>query len=168
MPTSRAGKRRSNERGFTYLVVLVAAVVLGIMAEAAVTLTTRAAQAEREAELLFRGVAYRQAIRRYYEAGGVARSYPRRLEDLLTDPRFPGRHHLRALYVDPLSPDGKGEWNLVQSPDGGIAGVASRSRAEPLKKAGFPKGLESFEAAPSYSDWIFLYQPLSPAIPARR
>jgi len=139
--------------------VLVAAVVLGIMAEAAVTLTSHAAKAEREAELLFRGEAYRQAVRSYYEAGVAGKTYPRRLEDLLTDPRFPERHHLRAPYADPLSRDGKGEWNLVLSPDGGIAGVASRSREEPLKKTGFPKGLESFEAAQSYADWVFEYRP---------
>jgi type II secretory pathway pseudopilin PulG len=168
MPISRAGRRRNSERGFTYFIVLVAVTVLGIAAEAAVALTSRAAQAEREAELLFRGEAYRQAIRHYYEAGGVVKTYPRRLEDLLADPRFPERHYLRALYADPLSRDGKGEWNLVLAPDGGVAGVVSRSRAEPLKKAGFPKGLEAFEAARSYADWIFVYQPMMNPVPPRR
>jgi type II secretory pathway pseudopilin PulG len=159
MPTSRAGRLRSRERGFTYLIVLVAVVVLGIVAEVAVALTSHEARAEREAELLFRGDAYRQAIRRYYEAGGVVKTYPRRLEDLLVDPRFPERHYLRMLYPDPLSRDGKGGWNLVHAPDGGIAGVVSRSDAEPLKKAHFPKGLEAFEGAQTYADWVFIYQP---------
>lgn len=159
MPISRAGKPRSSEGGFTYLVVLVAVIVLGILAEAAVTLTSHVAKSEREAELLFRGEAYREAIRRYYEAGGAVKYYPRKLDDLLTDPRFPERHYLRALYTDPVSRNGKGEWNLLRSPDGGIAGVVSASRDEPRKKAGFPKGLESFEAAQSYADWVFEYRP---------
>lgn len=159
MPTSRAGKPQSSERGFTYLVVLVAVIVLGILAEAATILTSHVARSEREAELLFRGEAYREAIRRYYEAGVAGKTYPRRLEDLLSDPRFPERHYLRALYTDPLARDTKGEWNLVRSADGGIAGVVSRSRDAPIKKAGFPRGLESFEAVQSYADWVFEYRP---------
>lgn len=157
MPTSTAGKPRNNQRGFTYVMVLAALVIVGILAESAVALSSHMNQADREAELLFRGQAYRHAIQSYYEAGNPVKTYPRALEDLLKDPRFPNKHHLRALYADPVNA-GK-EWTLIRAPDGGIAGVASASKEEPLKKANFPKGLEKFEAAQSYADWIFEYTP---------
>jgi type II secretory pathway pseudopilin PulG len=139
--------------------VLAAVVVLGILAEAATLMTSRLVQADREAELLFRGQAYRRAIKSHYEAGGPVKAFPRSLEDLLQDPRFPNKRHIRALYPDPVSRDGKKQWLLIRAPDGGIAGVASASRGEPLKKANFPKGLEKFEGAQSYADWIFEYTP---------
>ena len=144
--------------------VLAAVVVVGILAESAVALSSRMTQADREAELLFRGQAYRNAIKSYYEAGNPVKAYPRTLEGLLKDPRFPNKHHLRTLYADPLGQD-KG-WVLIRASDGGIAGVASSSKAEPLKKANFPKGLEKFEAAQSYSDWIFEYTPLPSPVPS--
>lgn len=155
MPISTAGKLPSSQSGFTYVVVLVMAVVLGIVAEAAETLTSHAAQVEKESELLFRGLAYQKAIRSYYLAGGV---YPRSLEDLLKDPRFASRRHLRALYSDPMG-DGTLGWALIRASDGGISGVASQSQQEPIKKAYFTKGLEKFQAATSYSGWIFEYVP---------
>ncbi len=159
MPISRAGAPASSQAGFTYVMVLAAVVVVGILAEVAVVLTSRTVKSERETELLFRGTAYRNAIRSFYEAGSPVRAFPRRLEDLLNDPRFPNRHHLRALYPDPMSPDAKGEWLLIRAPDGGIAGVASSSKEEPLKKGNFPMGLEQFTGARTYADWVFEYQP---------
>lgn len=146
--------------------VLAAVVIVGILADAAVALSSRMTRADREAELLFRGQAYRNAIKSYYEAGNPVKAYPRALEGLLKDPRFPNKHHLRTLYADPLGQD-KG-WVLIRAPDGGIAGVASASKEEPLKKANFPKGLEKFEAAQSYSDWVFEYVPSSSIIPLRQ
>lgn len=148
--------------------VLAIVVVVGILADAAVTLSSRMVQADHEAELLFRGLAYRNAIKSYYEAGNPVKTYPRVLTDLLKDPRFPNRHHLRKLYSDPMAKDNKGEWLLVRAADGGIAGVASASREEPLKRANFPRGLEKLEAAQSYSDWIFEYTPLPSSVPLRR
>jgi type II secretory pathway pseudopilin PulG len=145
--------------------VLAAVVVVGILAESAVALSSRLIQVDREAELLFRGQAYQRAIRSYYEAGKPIKAFPRALEDLLDDPRFPHKRHLRALYPDPLARDGKGEWTLVRAADGGISGVASTSGEEPLKQANFPPGLENFAGAKAYSEWIFEYRPIvtSPA-----
>ena len=60
--------------------VLVAIVLVGIFAGVANIATSRIVQAEREEELLFRGMAYRNAIQRYY---AVAKRYPRSLEELL-------------------------------------------------------------------------------------
>src|SRR3989338_2666836 len=152
--------RRGRESGFTYIMVLVAVVVVGILAEAATLLTSRMTQADREQELLFRGQAYKNAVESYYRAGG---SYPRTLDDLLKDPRTPGvRRHIRSLYPDPFARSDKKEWTLIRAADGGITGVASISTEEPLKKANFPKGLEKFEGTQSYADWKFEYTPGAP------
>jgi type II secretory pathway pseudopilin PulG len=150
MPTSRAGTR-SSQQGFTYAAVLAAVVIVGIAAEVGYLSTSRIVQAEREAELLFRGAAYARAIGRYHRAHGV---YPRALDDLVVDPRSPSQHHIRALYGDPMAPEGQG-WALIPATDGGIAGVASRSKKRPLKRANFPLPFEHFAGAESYSEWLF-------------
>lgn len=159
MPISIAGKPGNKQAGFTYVMVLAAVVIIGILAEAATAVGSRVIHVDREAELLFRGQAYQRAIRSYYEAGNPIKSYPRHLDDLVKDPRFPNRHHLRVLYSDPMARDSKGEWLLVRATDGGIAGVASSSKDEPLKKANFPKGLEKFSDAKTYAEWVFDYIP---------
>ena len=165
MPTSIAGKRISSERGFTYVMVLVAVISLGILMEVATIHTSRAQQAEREAELLYRGLAYRNAIKSYYEAGKPVKKYPKSLEDLVKDPRSVHKRHLRVLYPDPMTRD-KSEWLLVRAIDGGISGVASTSKDAPIKTANFPAGLERLEGAKSYADWIFEYVPLQqPGLP---
>lgn len=164
MPTSTVGKprnSRSRERGFTYAMVLVAIVLIGIFAGAANILTSKIVQADREEELMFRGMAYRSAIQRYY---AVAKRYPRSLDELLKDSRFVHRTHLRAPYPDPMAAargeaGENGGWLLVRAADGGIAGVASKSRQEPIKKANFPPGFEKFESAKSYTEWMFTYEP---------
>jgi type II secretory pathway pseudopilin PulG len=157
---STAGKRRNSQGGFTYVAVLAAVVVAGILVETATTVTSHVVQAEREAELLFRGQAYRNAIKSYYEAG-QSKTYPRSLEDLVRDPRFPNKRHIRVLYPEPMTMRGKGEWVLVHAPNGGIAGVSSPSTAAPIKQGNFPKDLQEFSGATSYSEWIFQYQPLA-------
>jgi type II secretory pathway pseudopilin PulG len=155
-----ANTRMHAQGGFTYVMVLAAVVVVGILADAAVTLSSRVTRAEREAELLFRGQAYQRAIQSYYMSGPSTKTYPRNLEDLVKDPRFPNKRHLRALYPDPMSTSGKGEWFLIRATDGGISGVASASTEEPFKKTNFPKGLEKFDQAKSYTDWVFEYVPI--------
>lgn len=158
MPISTAGNLRSKQRGFTYILVLVAVIVLGIAAETASVPASRRMIAEREQELLFRGQAYRNAIRSYY---ATARRYPRSLNDLLKDPASAHRRYLRTLYADPMSADGKGEWRLIRAADGGISGVASQSNDMPMKQANFPPGWEHFADARSYADWVFEYSPKS-------
>jgi len=146
-----------HQNGFTYVVVLVALVVIALLAQAATQLDSYTVRADKEQELLFRGQAYQSAIEAYYRAGN---RYPRRLQDLLQDPRFHAKKYLRRLYKDPLT---RGEWKLVLAPDGGIAGVASNSKQAPLKKGNFPNKLADFDNAPSYSQWIFAYYPQGPS-----
>jgi type II secretory pathway pseudopilin PulG len=160
MRTSIVGKPPSRSAGFTYVIVLAAVVIVGILAEAAYLTTGRVLQADREAELLFRGHAYRRAIESYHKTNG---SFPRSLEDLLKDSRVASRRHIRDLYADPMAVKATPEWTLVYASDGGISGVASTSRRAPLKIANFSKVFEKFNGAQSYADWIFEYTPPPPA-----
>lgn len=159
MRISTAGNNTipGKQLGYTYLAALAAIVTLSISLSTAVLLNQRKAKAELEAELLFRGSAYIQAIRHYYEAQSGAQRYPSTLEDLIKDPRYVERRHLRQLYPDPLIKDG--EWRLIPAIDGGIKGIASTSKKTPLREKGFPKGLATFENSASYSDWEFIYSP---------
>src|SRR6185436_20792761 len=130
----------------------------GIVIEAAHITTWRLLQTDREAELLFRGRAYREAIKSFYQSNGA---YPRSLEDLLKDPRSASRRHIRELYPDPMSKEEKPEWRLLRSSDGGISGVSSTSKDEPIKQANFPKDFEKFAGAKSYAEWTFDFIPLA-------
>lgn len=148
---------------------MVAVVLVGLAAGVATTTISRVVQAEREKDLLFRGQAYQKAIKSYYDAGPPqAKIFPRSLNDLLQDPRFPGiKRHIRALYPDSMGKTAQ-EWMLVRVPGGGIAGVASKSKDKPLKTGGFPQGLESFTGKTSYAEWVFQYIALpAPVVPAK-
>jgi hypothetical protein len=112
---------------------------------------------EKERELLYVGEQYRKAIELYYAQG---KQYPRELTQLLRDQRVPGvRRYLRKLYRDPMT--AKGEWGLIKTPDGGIAGVYSLSEETPFKQANFKKSEATFTGKAKYSDWKFAYFPQS-------
>lgn len=160
MRTSPAGTTASRQKGFTYAAVLAAVVIVGIAAELTYLSTVRIVQADREAELLFRGQAYYRAIASYYRAN---RSYPRSLDDLLADPHSPSRRHIRALYQDPMAKGAAQGWLLIPAADGGIGGVASRSTDKPIKTANFPMNFNKFNGAKAYSEWVFEYVPQPPA-----
>lgn len=160
MRTSPAGTTASSQKGFTYAAVLAAVVIVGIAAELTYLSTVRIVQADREAELLFRGQAYYRAIASYYRAN---RSYPRSLDDLLVDPHSPSRRHIRALYQDPMAKGAAQDWLVIPAADGGIGGVASRSTDKPIKTANFPLNFNKFNGAKAYSEWIFEYVPRPPA-----
>ncbi len=134
--TSRAGSRNNSgahaQSGFTYIGVLVVVVVIGIMAQTAVMFESHRKKVDLEAELLFRGQAYMAAIRSYYEIEKPANSYPRSLDQLLYDPRFSHRRHIRKLYDDPIT---GGDWVVIRGADGGISGVVSSSEMRPIKQA---------------------------------
>ncbi|HXU92422.1 MAG TPA: type II secretion system protein [Gallionella sp.] len=144
--------------------VLVAVIAMGIFAEVATFYASRSRQMDREAELLFRGTAYRNAIKSYYESGRPIKTYPRSLDDLVKDPRVAHKSHLRMLYPDPFGKKDEG-WKLLRASDGGISGVSSKSTEKPIKTGNFQQGYEKFESASSYSDWAFEFVPMSGVIP---
>jgi type II secretory pathway pseudopilin PulG len=155
-----------SEAGFTYIGILLAMALFGVALGATGDVWRTAAQREREQELLFVGAQFRNAFVSYYGATPAGqRRYPRVLEDLLEDHRFPvPRRHLRRLYADPIT--GKPDWVLVDAPGGGIAGVHSRSEAKPLKTGNFPAQDAKFEGAEHYSDWKFVFEQRAPVAPS--
>jgi len=154
--TTVIGKRARQERGATYIALLIAVAVMGVWLAATANVLHLQTQRDREQELLFIGHQFQQALERYAAATvGAGRRFPTRLEDLLLDERFPQkRRHLRRIYFDPVTTSA--EWGLIRLADGQIVGVHSLSRNEPIKKAGFDLRDAAFADKTSYSDWIFL------------
>ncbi|WP_133175941.1 type II secretion system protein [Yoonia sediminilitoris] len=145
---SKAGR---TDGGYTYVALLV--VLVGITLAAQTTFVPTATKAKRatEAEIIFQGRAYRDAIARYW-AFDEEPAFPSTLDDLLRDPRDPGVKHIRRLYdVD--------NWTAEFRADGGIQGVFPDRRDMPLKQAGFPPDLADFEGKKSYKDWVFRFVP---------
>lgn len=147
------------EQGFSYVVVMFAVAILSIVSVRALETTLTAERRDKEAELLWRGLAYRDAIREYYlNSPGSAQAYPKALSDLLYDSRFTvPRRPLRKLYRDPMTDDG--QWELLRNEAGKLIGVRSRSTLKPFKQGGFAEDLAGFADAAHYSDWKFVYQP---------
>ena len=146
---------KSRQRGFTYLFVLMLIGLVGLGLAAAGTLWRTEAQREREAELLFIGAQYRQAIKSYYELDPNQPRLPQSIDDLLEDHRRaePVRH-LRRAWRDPFG----GEWQWIPSQDKhGIVGLHSTSTLAPFRTSGFSPPFEGFSTAGSYADWRFVF-----------
>jgi type II secretory pathway pseudopilin PulG len=127
---------KQSQAGFTYASLLVAVVLFGLASVGAARLLASTDRAEREAELLFIGHQFRQAIRSYLESGPKVGQYPPTLDELLQDSRNPTtRRHLRRMFVDPIT--GKAEWGIITAPEGGVMGIYSLSSREPKKRSGF-------------------------------
>jgi|APLak6261703504_1056268.scaffolds.fasta_scaffold01051_2 type II secretory pathway pseudopilin PulG len=157
--SARGLARRSESAGFTYLGLLFVVAIMGLAMALAAQVWETNIRREKERELLFVGKQLRQAIGNYYaEMPDGVKRYPRRLEDLLQDNRFPGvKRHLRKLYRDPVT--GGDEWGLVLSDEGGIQGVYSLSSRTPLKRTGFDTADMGFENKLRYSEWQFVHIP---------
>jgi type II secretory pathway pseudopilin PulG len=145
-------------RGFTYIGLLIAVALLSIGLAAVGQVWSTAMKRERERELLFIGAEFRRAIGHYYEASPGVKQYPRSLDDLLKDQRFPvTKRHLRKIYLDPMT--GKPNWGLIVQGDQ-ILGVHSQSMDQPLKTDNFAASDKAFAGTGTYSDWQFAYAPL--------
>jgi type II secretory pathway pseudopilin PulG len=145
------------QRGFTYVGLLVAVVIMGLMLTLVSRVWTTTEQREREIQLLYVGHAYRMAIASYYSTGG---QFPTTLQQLVRDERFPvPKRHLRRLYPDPIT--GRNDWFLIPPVAGqpGIMGVASNSNRAPIKRDGFDLIDAAFKNADCYCDWQFAYYP---------
>jgi type II secretory pathway pseudopilin PulG len=178
MRRGSAAPRRA--AGFSYLGLLALVALIGILLAAAGEVTRTATQREREAELLWVGHQYRDAIGRYLATN---HRYPAQLADLLGGTLAGGEggagaagassgsgmsaltfRAIRRLYRDPMT--NATDWTPVPSPDGSIMGVASSSTRAPIKKAGFEDDDAAFVDAESYAAWQFVYQP--PALQWRK
>jgi type II secretory pathway pseudopilin PulG len=150
------GARYASQAGFTYIGILVAVVIMGLMLTAVSRVWSVTEQRERETQLLFVGDEFRMAISRYFASG---HQYPLSLELLQADDRSPvPKRYLRRLYVDPMT--GNADWTLIFASDGvGIMGVASGSKLTPIKRKGFSDADAAFEDSDCYCSWRFVYVP---------
>ena len=148
------GKQRViNERGVTYLMLMIAIVLIGIATTAAAKQWKTTVQREREADLLAKGIEIQNALAFYsasVKAGRVmpGEVYPQTLADLTKLPK----PFLRKAYLDPM---GYGEWEYLRAPTGGIMGVRSKSLEKPFRQRGFPPAVRHFEGRATYHDWVF-------------
>jgi hypothetical protein len=151
------GKRL--EVGFAYVLLLVSVALIGTAFSATIGLGATMARRDAELQLMSIGLEFQQALRSYADApSGTAlppgMRGPRRLQDLLKDPRVPGvRRHLRQLYADPLT--GREEWGVLTDPAGFIVGIYSLAQGRPIRREGFDPALPGFEQAQSYQQWVF-------------
>lgn len=159
----RSGSRRA-ESGFTYVAVMILVALLGTGLAAFGESWSHAQQREKEAELIWVGNQFREAIGLYYQrTPGAVKRFPQSLEELLEDKRFLSpQRYLRRIYPDPLT--GKRDWGLVLVPGGGIAGVYSLAEARPIGRVRTDGAQPS--GAASYQEWKFRYEP--PASPNSR
>ncbi len=158
----------SGSGGYTFplMLVILTAIAFGT-ARLELTQSYRVKR-DKEEELLFRGLAYMKAIQAFHAAEATEKRYPRKLEELISDPRAPGRRFIRQLYKDPMT---GGDFHSILAPEGTIVGVFSASTAIPFRKIDFDKGLAAFDKAKSYADWRFTVKaqgaaPLQNADPA--
>lgn len=159
MALSQRGQTPQRGRGFTYLGVLFIVSLLAITAAAASVVWATVQQRDKEVELVFVGRQFDAAIDRYRALSvtlnaNPATLYPRRLEELLRDDRaIQPQHHLRRLYLDPMTGDPK--WGLIRLPDGGIVGVHSLSDRKPYPRTFVVAGF-SAPSSTSYREWRFV------------
>jgi type II secretory pathway pseudopilin PulG len=149
---------KGRQRGAILMLLLIMIVILGLAAGMAGQTWSSTMQRAREAELLWRGQQYEQAIASYYAVKhGPQQMLPAKLDDLLRDPRFPNVvRHLRKIYKDPMTGD---EMELITDPAERIIGVRSSSDLQPFQQDGFPKELDKLRGKSSYREWEFVFVP---------
>jgi type II secretory pathway pseudopilin PulG len=150
---------RRNSRGFTYLGVIFAVALIGIGLAATGTVWSLSAQREKEAQLLFVGDQFRNAIRSYYfSSPSGLRQYPRTFDDLLADTRGGAvQRHLRKIFPDPMSNDRN--WEPIMLAEGVLIGVRSRATGKPIKRSNFSVENQGLVDAECYCEWRFVFLP---------
>ena len=146
---------RQQETGFSYLMVMIAITLMGLAMTVAARQWKTMVQRELETDLLAKGIEIQTALALYSastKAGRVlpGEVYPQTLAELTRPPK----PFLRKVYLDPV---GRGEWELLRAPAGGIMGVRSKSRQKPIKQGDFPLAVRHFEGKPTHYDWVFQY-----------
>lgn len=150
--------RKNAQSGLVYLWMLFLVFLLGLGLGKSLDVYSTIVQREKEAELVYIGMLYRQAIRQFYLSSPEhLKRYPYSLEDLLKDPRsLTTRRYLRKLYIDPITGNG---FFPVLAPEGGIMGVRSASVMQPKRVGGGLSEDYSSGDGRGYSGLEFNYRP---------
>lgn len=144
---------RKTEAGFSYLMVMMAVTLMGLLTTVAAKQWQTMVQRELELDLLGKGIEIQSALALYSAAAKAGRVtqgevYPQTLAELIRAPK----PFLRKVYLDPL---GHSEWELVRAPTGGIMGVRSKSKLRPIKQNNFPSAVRHFQDKQTHYDWVF-------------
>ena len=139
------------KEGFTLFMVLASIVISGILISVGVMQWKVIVKRDKEAELLFRGEQIQRAIIAYFNKPG-AKKYPSSLNELVSD-GFHRKAYLRRIYKDPMT---NRDFEVLGF-NNVVVGVRSTSTDIPLKTKNFPRGLECFENASTYQDWVFIF-----------
>lgn len=133
---------RPGESGVVFIWILVSFFVIAVLLVAAVQPASIVAKREREAELVFRGEEYTEAIRLFQQEHGGA--YPTKLKQLLQ--QGPKKHrYIRRLYRNPFDTEGK--WILLGP---GTTVVSKDDKGNTVyKSSGAPTGLPTAPATPA-------------------
>lgn len=104
------GRRRAKaSEGYSLVFLVVLIALMSIAATATLPALKKQIDREKEAELIFRGLQYAEAIRVFQKRFG---RYPNTLDELIKlEPRS-----IRQLWSDPMTPDGR--WALILASGG--------------------------------------------------
>jgi|WetSurMetagenome_2_1015567.scaffolds.fasta_scaffold60072_3 hypothetical protein len=129
------------ESGVIFIWILVSFFVMAVLLIAGVQPASIMAKREKEAELVFRGEEYVEAIRSFQQEHGGA--YPTKLKQLLE--QGPKKHrYIRRLYKNPFDVEGK--WILLGP---GTTVVSKDDKGNTVyKSSGAPTGLPTNPATP--------------------
>jgi type II secretory pathway pseudopilin PulG len=158
--TSGKPSLAAGQGGFGFMQVLLVLAGLGILLASTGQVWRTTAQRDKEAQLLFVGQQFRQALASYRDRSRPnTPNAPATLQELLEDKRFsPPMRHLRRLWRDPLT--NHTDWALLKVGDR-IVGVHSRSSKQPLRTAFEPQDA-AFAGTDSYASWVFDASALPP------
>jgi type II secretory pathway pseudopilin PulG len=151
--------RLRSESGFTFVAALFMVAIMGVLLGAVGQSVSVIMQREKEKELIFRGLQYRDAIERWNKKSPMPL---KELKRLLNDPLNVPNGGLRKLYKDPFTGE---DFKVLEDPQSGIYGVVSKSSKEPYKQSNFPEALKSFEGKKKYNEWEFTFKRLPPPVP---
>ncbi|MEM9558325.1 MAG: hypothetical protein AAGC60_28995 [Acidobacteriota bacterium] len=121
----------ASDRGYNLVVLTIAVTVLNIWIAATLPLWSHQIQRDKEAELIFRGLQYAEAIRVFQSRFS---RYPTSLQELIdVEPRC-----IRQLYPNPMREDGR--WGLI--PAGQVPGLGGQQVQAPGGAQNNPSGLD--------------------------
>lgn len=149
--------RRNLCQGFTYIGLLILIAIIGIASAATLQVGSILQRRAAEESLLNIGAEFQKALISYANATPAGQQrFPRTLQDLVRDPRFPKvRRHLRRIYPDPIT--GNNTWGMVYANgNGGLVGIYSLSTLPPIKIGNFDAAFLRFNGKTSYQEWIFI------------
>lgn len=134
------------QRGFILALLLALITATGILLTKAMPSVIAEVQRDQEEELIFRGEAIRNAMRRYRAKTG---NYPTSLEDLMkVRPRI-----LRKLYKDPMTAEG--EWDIVTAVQAGASGEKEGLPIAAVRSRSQKDSFRIYQGKTLYSEWVF-------------